>query len=151
MPQDVAAGIGSASLDRFPIFISGALQNARPSFNSPFQQPASRLTIIWPVHSLEPEWLELNAGGLIEEATATRAVALERGVIFSLLEELRFALYTAVASITAGIGILLKEHAAATKASTSMRIRGPIRSRFSMDRKYQCRRIQCPPGQWLNS
>ena len=62
------------------------------------------------MHSLESEYRELQAAGLIDEAAASRAVALERGSIFSVFEELRFALYAAVASITAGIGLLVKDN-----------------------------------------
>ncbi|MDP9009407.1 MAG: DUF2157 domain-containing protein [Pseudomonadota bacterium] len=62
------------------------------------------------MHSLEPECLELHAAGLIDEAAAARAAALERGSIFSVFEELRCVLYAAVAAITAGLGLLLKEN-----------------------------------------
>jgi hypothetical protein len=62
------------------------------------------------MHSLEPEYRELNAAGLLDEAATSRAVALERGEIFSLFQEVRFVLYGAVAAITAGIGILVKDN-----------------------------------------
>jgi len=62
------------------------------------------------MHSLEPEYRELNAAGLIDEAATSRAIALERGEIFAVFEEVRFALYAAVAAITTGIGILIKEN-----------------------------------------
>jgi Predicted membrane protein (DUF2157) len=62
------------------------------------------------MHSLEPECLELQAAGLIDEAAASRAAALERGRVFSVFEELRFALYAAVAAVTAGIGLLVKDN-----------------------------------------
>src|SRR5262245_15928970 len=62
------------------------------------------------MHTLEPELRELQANGVIDEATANRAVALDRGVVFSFHEELRVALYAAVALITTGLGILVKEN-----------------------------------------
>src|ERR1700730_13488099 len=51
------------------------------------------------MNSLEPECLELKTAGVIDEATASRAVALERGSVFSVFEELRFVLYAAVAAM----------------------------------------------------
>jgi hypothetical protein len=62
------------------------------------------------MHSLEQEYIELKAAGLIDEAAALRAVAIDNGSIFSLFAELRFALYAAVLAITTGIGILLKNN-----------------------------------------
>ncbi len=64
------------------------------------------------VHSLEREYRELQAAGLIDEAAAARAIAVERGEIFSVFEEVRFALYASVTAITTGIGILVKENLA---------------------------------------
>jgi hypothetical protein len=62
------------------------------------------------MNSLERECLELETAGIIDAATASQAVALERGSIFSLFEELRCVLYAAVAAIATGLGLLLKEH-----------------------------------------
>ncbi len=62
------------------------------------------------MHTLEPEYLELKAAGVIDEPAALRAIALDRGSIFSLFAELRFALYASVLAITTGIGILLKNN-----------------------------------------
>jgi hypothetical protein len=47
----------------------------------------------------------------MRELQATeRAIALERGTLFSLFQELRFALYVAVAMIATGVGLWLKDH-----------------------------------------
>jgi len=60
------------------------------------------------MNSLESECLELSAAAVIDEAASARAVAQERGAIFSVFEELRFVLYAAVAAITTGLGLVLK-------------------------------------------
>jgi hypothetical protein len=62
------------------------------------------------MHSLEAEYLELHAAGVTDEPATLRAVALERGEIFSVFEEVRLVLYAAVAAITAGVGILLQQN-----------------------------------------
>jgi hypothetical protein len=59
------------------------------------------------VHSLEPEFRTLHAAGLIDDATAARAVARARGEVFSLHAELRITLYAGVLLVMAGVGIIL--------------------------------------------
>jgi hypothetical protein len=44
------------------------------------------------MHTLEPEYRELNAAGVIDESTTARAIALDGGEIFSAFEEIRFTL-----------------------------------------------------------
>lgn len=63
-----------------------------------------------PMHTLKQEYLELKAERGIDEPTTVRAVALDRGSIFSVYAELRFALYVSVLAITTGIGLLLKNN-----------------------------------------
>jgi hypothetical protein len=60
------------------------------------------------MHTLEPEYRELHADGVVDAATASRLIALDSGALFPVYGELRFALYAAVAAITTGIGLLLK-------------------------------------------
>jgi hypothetical protein len=62
------------------------------------------------VHSLESELRELHSAGVIDDATASRAVALDSGSVFSVFEELRATMYAAVALIVAGLGILVKNN-----------------------------------------
>ncbi|MBS0396910.1 MAG: DUF2157 domain-containing protein, partial [Proteobacteria bacterium] len=62
------------------------------------------------MHTLEAECRELHALGGIDDATAERAIALESGRVFSLYGEIRLALYAAVAAITTGVGLLLKDN-----------------------------------------
>jgi hypothetical protein len=64
------------------------------------------------MHSLEPELRELHASGLIDDATAARAIAVESGSVFTLYQELRAALYVAVSLLVAGVGLLLKNRLA---------------------------------------
>ena len=61
------------------------------------------------MHSLEQELRELGASGALDEAAAAQAIALERRTLFSVFDELRAALYAAVALVIAGVGILVKE------------------------------------------
>jgi hypothetical protein len=59
------------------------------------------------VHTLEPELRTLHAEGTIDDATASRALALDRREVFSLHHELRATLYVGVLLIMAGVGIIL--------------------------------------------
>jgi hypothetical protein len=59
------------------------------------------------VHTLEPELRALHAEGLIDEATTARALARDRGQVFSLQAELRVTLYAGVLLVMAGVGIIL--------------------------------------------
>ncbi len=62
------------------------------------------------MHSLESELRELHSSQLLPEADAARAIALENGSVFSLHRELLFVLYGAVASLVAGIGLVIKNN-----------------------------------------
>jgi hypothetical protein len=62
------------------------------------------------MNSLQAEYRELHAAGVIDEATLLRQLALESGRVFTLFEELRFSFYAAIAAITTGIGLLLKNN-----------------------------------------
>ena len=59
------------------------------------------------MHSLEPELRTLHTAGLIDDATAARALARARGEVFSLHAELRLVLYAGVLLVMAGVGIIL--------------------------------------------
>jgi Predicted membrane protein (DUF2157) len=59
------------------------------------------------VHTLEPELRALHAEGVIDDATAARALARDRGQVFSLYAELRATLYAGVLLVTSGIGMVL--------------------------------------------
>ena len=59
------------------------------------------------MHTLEPELRALHAEGRIDEATAARALARDRGRVFSLHAELRATLYAGVLLVLAGVGIVL--------------------------------------------
>lgn len=59
------------------------------------------------MHTLEPELRALHAAGLVDDATASRAIALDRREIFSVHGELRALLYAGVLLVTTGVGVLL--------------------------------------------
>ena len=59
------------------------------------------------MNSLDPELRTLFDEGLIDSATATRTVAIERGEVYSVYAELRLVLYAGVLLVTAGVGSLL--------------------------------------------
>src|SRR5262252_2430574 len=58
------------------------------------------------MHSLEEELRQLQSRGALDAPTTASALALE----FSVFEELRAALYAAVALVITGVGLLVKEH-----------------------------------------
>jgi hypothetical protein len=59
------------------------------------------------VHTLEPELRTLHAEGLVDDATAARALARDRGRVFSLHAELRVTLYAGVLLMMSGVAIVL--------------------------------------------
>lgn len=59
------------------------------------------------MHTLEPELRALHAEGAIDGDTAARALARDRGAVFSLHAELRATLYAGVLLVMAGLGIIL--------------------------------------------
>ena len=59
------------------------------------------------MHTLEPELRTLHAEGMIDDATASQALARERRDVFSLHQQLRLTLYVGVLLVMAGVGIVL--------------------------------------------
>jgi hypothetical protein len=59
------------------------------------------------MHTLESELRALHADGLIDDDDAARALARDRGQIFSLHPELRATLYAGVLLVMSGVGIIL--------------------------------------------
>ena len=59
------------------------------------------------MHTLEPELRTLHAEGVIDDATASRALARDRGDVFSLHQELRATMYAGVLLVMAGLGLIL--------------------------------------------
>ena len=59
------------------------------------------------MHTLEPELRALHAAGVIDDATAARALALDRGEVFSLHQELRATMYAGVLLVVVGLGLVL--------------------------------------------
>lgn len=59
------------------------------------------------MHTLEPELRALHAEGTLDDATAARALASDRGQVFSLHAELRATLYAGVLLVTSGLGLVL--------------------------------------------
>ena len=81
-----------------------------PAFTDRKQSRSTRWgCVLCEKHSLEEELRELRPVGALDEAAAAREIA-ERRTSFSLFDELRAALYAAVALIVTGVGILVKEH-----------------------------------------
>jgi hypothetical protein len=59
------------------------------------------------VHTLEPELRALHEQRMLDDETASRAVALDRGEVLSLHGELRATLYAGVLLVIAGVGTVL--------------------------------------------
>lgn len=59
------------------------------------------------MHSLEAEFRTLHAQGVLDDATVTRVVAIERGDMFPVHREVRALLYGGVLLVTVGVGTLL--------------------------------------------
>jgi hypothetical protein len=59
------------------------------------------------VHTLDPEIRTLHAEGTIDDATASRALALDCGDVFSVHQELRATMYAGVLLVMAGVGMIL--------------------------------------------
>jgi hypothetical protein len=59
------------------------------------------------VHTLEPELHALHARGVLDDAAAARALAVERREPFSIHVELRALLYAGVLLVTTGVGLIL--------------------------------------------
>lgn len=59
------------------------------------------------MHTLEPEIRNLHAEGALDATTASRAIALDRGDVFSLHAELRLVMYAGVSLVTGGVGMIL--------------------------------------------
>ena len=59
------------------------------------------------MHTLEFELRALHAAGTLDDATAARAIALERGEVFSVHGELRLMLYAGATLVIGGVGTIL--------------------------------------------
>ncbi len=59
------------------------------------------------MHTLEPELLALHEQRMLDDETASRAVALDRGEVLSLHGELRATMYAGVLLVMAGVGTIL--------------------------------------------
>jgi asparagine N-glycosylation enzyme membrane subunit Stt3 len=62
------------------------------------------------MHSLQAELQQLHAEGALDAPELRQATALEERTLFSLYDELRAALYAAVALIVTGVGIVVGKH-----------------------------------------
>ena len=58
----------------------------------------------------ETELQELSDAGALEPAAAAQAMAVDRGALYSLYWEMRLAMYAAVALISIGLGVLLRQN-----------------------------------------
>ena len=86
-----------------------APQRRQPTTRRSRRQRAKR-SYNHPLLSLEPELTTLREGGAIDDATATRLIAIERREIVSIYPELRLLTWAGVMLISWGVGLYISKH-----------------------------------------